>query len=334
LPCAGCAVAAAIRAGDPADLGQEGRGLKIGAAILVSMLMLLTPAAARAETGVSSAGGVAAVAPIAASLDKVLAARTGARRSADLEVYRWDLFPDILVVDTNDFHTQDRMFTRLAYFVEKKGFRGRLLTNAFLAGRHGWNAHDYGADGLASFFNAASTTAFPLNPEENALKSLALQEGIIIPDGEGVAPGRGGVLSLSRSSSAIERRYLLTHESFHGIFFSSPEYREFCFQLWDSLLPDERQFYLAFLDSLGYDSSDRFLAVNEFQAYLMQQPLQYAASWFERFLARFAQPGTAGAVAPARLVAAAEELDGFLRSRYGVRAGETLRPAGRAARAQ
>jgi hypothetical protein len=291
---------------------------------MVSVLVLFSPAAARAESASSPADGAIFSDPISASLDRVVTAPSASWRSALLEVYRWDLFPDILVIDTPDFHIQDRLFTRLAYFVEKKGFRGKLLSNVRLAGRHGWNAHDYGPDGLASFFNAASDKAFLLNPEELALKSLALREGILVPDGERVAPGKGGVLSFSRSSSAIERRYLLTHESFHGIFFSSAEYREFCFRLWDSLPPEERRFYLGFLDSLGYDSEDRYLAVNEFQAYLMQQPLEYAPSYFERFLALFAEPGAPGAVEPARLVASARALDGYLRSRFGVQAGGTV----------
>ena len=127
-------------------------------------------------------------------------------------------------------------------------------------------------------------------------------------------PGRGAVLSISRSSSAIERRYLLTHESFHGVFFSSLEYREFCFRLWDSLPEAERQFYSSFLDSLGYDSDDRLLSVNEFQAYLMQQPLKYAASFFERFLTRFAEQETHGGVKASSLVATAKALDAFLHS--------------------
>jgi hypothetical protein len=137
-------------------------------------------------------------------------------------------------------------------------------------------------------------------------------------------PGRGAVLSISRSSSAIERRYLLTHESFHGVFFSSLEYREFCFGLWDSLPEVERQFYRDFLDSLGYDSNDRLLAVNEFQAYLMQQPLKFAASYFERFLARFADQEAHGTFKTARLLETAEELDTFLHSNLGLRAGETV----------
>jgi hypothetical protein len=260
--------------------------------------------------------------PVSADLDTVLKAPVGAWRSPLLEAYRWDRFPDVIILDTVDFRVQDRIFTRLAYFIEKKGFRGRLMTNTQLSGRHGWNAHDYGPDGLASFFNAAADAGFTLNPEEKELETFALQEGMLVPDGQHVAPGSGGVLSISRASSDIERRYLLTHESFHGIFFSSPEYREFCFRLWDSLPVAERRFYTGFLDSIGYDSGDRFLAVNEFQAYLMQQPLQYAASYFKRFFARFGEPGPNGGVEAGRLAATAEELDRFLSDRFGIRAGE------------
>jgi len=294
--------------------------------VTVITLVLLTSAEVCAETGTSFTDGEAFDEPITAALDRVLRTSVATWRSPLLEVFRWDLFPDILIIDIVDFHFQDRTFMRLAYFLEKKGFRGRLMTNAQLAGRHGWNAHDYGPSALASFFNAVTEKSFPLNPEEKALKTLALREGIIVPGGEHVAPGRGGVLSISRSSSDIERRYLLTHESFHGIFFASPEYREFCFRLWDSLPPEERRFYRTFLDSLGYDGDDRFLAVNEFQAYLMQQPLEYAISYFERFLARFGAPGTDGAVEATRLAATAKELDGFLRLNFGLQAGQTVRP--------
>ena len=277
--------------------------------ILVVVLTLLASAEARAD-------GVR-IDPISADLDTVVKTPVSSWRSPQLEVYRWDRFPDMLVIDSASFHVQDRMFTRLAYFLEKRGFRGKLMTNVQLTGRHGWNAHDYGPDGLASFYNAASTQGFPLNPEEKALESLALRENILRADATQVLPGQGGVLAISRSSSEIERRYLLTHESFHGIFFSSPAYRDFVFTVWDSLPENERVFYKAFLASLGYDSDDEFLAVNEFQAYLMQQPLEYAASFFKRFRS---------GIDANRLTASAKELDTFLQSTFGLRAGETLTP--------
>ena len=272
------------------------------------MLTLLASAGA-------GAGGLIVGDPISAGLDTIVKTPISAWRSPQLEVYRWDKFPDILVIDSANFHFQDRMFTRLAYFLEKNGFRGKLMTNAQLAGRHGWNAHDYGPEGLASFFNTASERGFPLNPEETALESLALQENVLRADAGRMVPGQGGVLAISRSSSEIERKYLLTHESFHGIFFSSAAYRDFVFTLWDSLPENERGFYKAFLASLGYDSDDQFLAVNEFQAYLMQQPLEYAASFFKRFRI---------GIDANRLAATALELDTWLQAAFGLHAGETL----------
>jgi hypothetical protein len=300
--------------------------------LFVLVLVLLIPVFARADEKRSLARGQSIEDPLTTGLDQVLRTSPAVWRSPLLEAFRWDLFPDIVVIDTVDFHVQDRMFTRLAYFVEKKGFRGRLLTNTQLAGRHGWNAHDYGPDGLASFFNAAAARGFPLNPEERSLEALALREGILVPGGKRVAPGTGGVLGISRSSTGIERRYLLTHESFHGIFFSSAQYREFCFQLWDSLPVEDRRFFTSFLDALGYDGEDRFLAVNEFQAYLMQQPLEYAPEYFQRFLARFAGQGTDASRLADSLQETAKELDGFLRSTFGLQAGGTLLAARRGAK--
>ena len=254
-----------------------------------------------------------------ASLKSFLTAKPADSRGFTL--YRWDRFPSILVLDTADFQIQDSMFSRLAHFLEKKGFRGRLLDNTALKQMHGWNAHDYGAAGLSAFFNAVQREGIILNPEEISLRDLALGEGVLSTVHDRYEPGVGGVISISQSSSLIERRLLLTHESFHGIFFASADYRLFCFKLWDSLSPQTRSFFWVFLDELGYDASYRYLAVNEFQAYLMQQPLRYAPAYFERVTERFAQrdrpPGEA-------ILRAARRLDDFLETHYGIRAGETL----------
>ncbi len=287
-------------------------------------MLVLCPAGLFAAPGVAGdpLAALPVTTPISASLGGILAPTT-VWRSPGFEVYRWDRFPDIVVIDTVGFAEQDRLFTRLAYFAEKRGYRGRLLTNATLAGRHGWNAHDYGGPALASFYSAVEASGFALNPEEIDLRRLALSQGIIVEHGDGYASGRGGVLGITRGSSTIERRLLLTHESFHGIFFSSDEYRDFCFRLWDSLPRKERSFYTTFLDSLGYDGDDEYLAVNEFQAYLMQQPLDMAASYFQRFIDRFAEEGAPVSVTAKSLVATARKLDDFLGAAFDLHAGET-----------
>ena len=268
------------------------------------------------------AAGLAGAAPVTASLKTILAAPPADQDASSFSLYRWDLFPSILIVDTPDYGFQDRMFSRLAFFLEKRGFRGRLLDNQALEKLHGWNAHDYGPQGLASFFNAAERVGAALNPEELTLEEIAVDQGILTMARDQLAPGTGGILSISRSSSIYERRLLLTHESFHGIFFASAEYRNFCFSLWGSVSPETRAFFRGFLDELGYDADYRYLCVNEFQAYLMQQPLRYAPEYFRRVTRRF--EGKRGSVPVAGMLEAARRLNAFLESRYGIHAGGTV----------
>ncbi len=268
--------------------------------------------------------------PASASLQAILMSPAAGQDAAGFNLYRWDRFPSILVIDTPNYGFQDRMFSRLAFFLEKRGFRGRLLDNQALESLHGWNAHDYGPEGVASFFNAAELTGFTLNPEEITLRDIALDHGILALVRDRYEPGKGGILSISRSSSEIERRLLLTHESFHGIFFASPAYRDFCFQLWDSLTPGTKAFFRRFLDELGYDADYHYLCVNEFQAYLMQQPIRYAPEYFERVIKRFG--GASARVPVSPMLEAAHRLDAFLYSRFGIHAGRTVEPL-RAARA-
>jgi hypothetical protein len=286
---------------------------------MIVALFLLAPALVSPAVPVGSFP-----APLTASLERVLTAPRSAWRETTFELYRWDLFPDILILDTADFSVQDRMFTRLAYFLEKRGWRGKLMGNAWLAGRHGWNAHDYGSEGLAAFFSSALESRFPLNPEEESVRQLSLDQGIIVGARGRYGPGTGGVLCISRSSSATERRLLLAHESFHGIFFSSSAYRNFCVRLWDSLPGIEKDFYTSFLGSLGYDTADPTLVVNEFQAYLMQQPLRYAASYFARFTHLMEENGSSPGMDPGQLVEDARTLDEFLQPRFGFGAGGPL----------
>ncbi|MDR2370060.1 MAG: hypothetical protein LBD71_01155, partial [Treponema sp.] len=81
--------------------------------------------------------------PVSADPAVILAYPQEAWRDARYEIFRWEAFPSILVFDTADYGVQDRLLKRLAFFVEKAGFRGRLAPDSEIAGLHGWNAHDY-----------------------------------------------------------------------------------------------------------------------------------------------------------------------------------------------
>jgi len=201
-------------------------------------------------------------------------------RNSGYEVFRWDRFPSLLIFDYANHAVQNRMLTRLAFFVEKAGYRGRILTNAQLAGLHGWNAHDYKAEDLARFFGIARETNFPLLEEERELERILLNEGIIREEAGGIAAGRGGILSISRESPDYLRNRFMAHEGFHGIFFIDEDFRNFTRNRWERLSAPAKRFITSYFDYLQYDTNDEYLLVNEFMSYILQQSVSQARYYF------------------------------------------------------
>ena len=204
-------------------------------------------------------------------------------RQSEYEVFEWDRYDRILFFDIKDYDIQDNFFRRLAFYVEKRGYKGRLWSNEVLEGKHGYNAHDYSSESLASFFNKASEEDFKLNEEEELLKKILLANGLLIPDGKLVKANGGGLVSISRQSDAFTRSKLLAHEAWHTLFFRDEAFRNFVAAVYYTFDPDSRQFLLDFFESqsgLGYDIEDEFLMHNEFMAYLLQQPLKDVSEYF------------------------------------------------------
>ncbi|MDA8427612.1 MAG: hypothetical protein M0Z80_15915, partial [Treponema sp.] len=202
---------------------------------------------------------------------------------ADFDLYRWDRFPSVLVFDFRDYAAQDRYLKRMAYFIEKIGYRGTLLTDAQMAGLHGWNAHDYRPEDLASFFEAAARKKnFALDKEELALRDILLAHGVIVDKGGAYLAGRGAIISISRESPSYLRTQFIVHESTHAIFFLDPAYRRFVRSLWASIGADERWFWFTYFKWAGYDIGSDYLMANEFQAYLLQQPVSRVEEYFSK----------------------------------------------------
>lgn len=222
--------------------------------------------------------------PIPADMGTILRYRQQAWRRSDWELFSWNLFPSILVFDFKDYQTQAAFLKRLAFFVEKKGTAGTLLSNRDLEPLHGWNAHDYRATDLADFFQTAQEQNFPLNPEEQLLRRILLEQGVIRrADGE-FRSGAGGFISLSRESSTRLRYLFATHEGYHGLYFASAEYRQAVHRVWTALSEDEQQFWKHFLEWRHYNTEDVYLLENEFQAYLMQQHRSYVDTYFKEYI--------------------------------------------------
>ncbi|MDR0553725.1 MAG: hypothetical protein LBG76_02850 [Treponema sp.] len=218
--------------------------------------------------------------PIPADPGLVLSYPQDTWRDRRYEVFRWPRFPAILIFDTADYAVQERLFKRLAFFIEKAGYRGRLLTDKEMEGLHGWNAHDYRGEDLARFFEAARLSSFPLSPEERELEAVLLGSGILRQEGETLRAGEGAVVSISRESSAASRSLFMIHEGFHGIFFIDEDFNHFCRARWEKLNPQAKRFLLSFFDYQHYDIKDSYLVVNEFMAYCLQQPVSQAGWYF------------------------------------------------------
>lgn len=218
--------------------------------------------------------------PIPVQLSDILSFAPDKWRGKDYELFSWNRYPSVLIMDTADYGVQSRFFKRLAFFVEKEGFIGKILSNSFLEGRHGWNAHDYRAVDLAYFFQRTRDSRFSLNREEEILREILLTNGIIQKKGGTYVPGSGAIISISQESSSYLRRKFLIHESFHGLFFVNAEYESRLFDVWNDLSETEKKLWKQFFGWMGYNSSDSYLMVNEFQAYLLQQPIEEAEAYF------------------------------------------------------
>jgi hypothetical protein len=250
--------------------------------------------------------------PIPADPGLILAWDRASWRRPDFELFSWASFPHVLILDTSDYRVQDRFFKRLAFFVEKAGFAGSIPAWAALEGRHGYNAHDYRASDLARFFTTARAEGVELLPEEQTLQRILLDEGIIEQKSAGFEAGSGAVLSISRSSSAALRELLITHECFHGVYFSLPSFQTACERAWRTLSEVERRVWREFLAMKEYNTDDPGLVVNEFQSYLFQQPREGVMGFQALTLGRLRVRSSGDAALVARFLA--ERPDSLLAS--------------------
>lgn len=280
------------------------------------------------------AGQVGSTAPIPADLGAMLAYNPKWWRQKDYELFSWSLIPSVIVMEFRSYSVQARYMKRIAYFVEKEGYAGRLWTNAQLAGLIGWNAHDYRPRDLARFFTLAAKEHFALNSEEKHLETILLANGVVRREGGSYGAGKGAILTFAHVGSYWLRSLLLTHESFHGIFFTHPDYRRAVLSIWNHTSRDEQELFRnVFLAYEGYDIGDIYLVRNEFQAYLMEQPVAATQSYFDAALTHRMKRMSVGDASPLRRYfeahpemfrRSAEEVQRAVEKAAGVKAGEDV----------
>lgn len=208
-------------------------------------------------------------------------------RIGDFEFYNWSLDENVFLFDFADYKIQNEFFTRLAFFVEKTGYKGTLVSDYFVENKKSYNAHDYKADDLARFFNEVKKQNFKLNNRELLLKSLLLQNKIIYVLDDGTygcdMKNMKCVISISRESYPATRLSLMAHEAWHGLYFSQEHFRNFVEKRFNSFDKRSLDFLIGYWQSqpsLSYDKTDDYLMKNEFMSYILQHRSNYIRGYY------------------------------------------------------
>ncbi|EPF31268.1 hypothetical protein HMPREF9194_01611 [Treponema maltophilum ATCC 51939] len=251
-------------------------------------------------------------------------------RNKNFEFFSWEQFPSVLIFDFVDYNVQNAFLKRLAFFVEKKGFIGKLLTDAQMASSHGFNAHDYRAESLAAFFDKAEKEHFALNESELLLRDILFANGVILRSASGITAGRGAVVSISRESPRFLRERLLVHEGLHGVYFTEESFRREVDEVFYATDPVSLRFLKRYFEvnpSLNYNTDDSYLFKNEFMAYTLQQSVGEVKNYYIDRLARIinsAEPELCAYIRDTEAAAftqAAEKMSAFLAENWGINGG-------------
>jgi len=117
------------------------------------------------------------------------------------------------------------------------------------------------------------------------------------------------------------------------VYYSLAEFRKLVERTWLELPEEQKNFWHFYFTWMGYDTADHYLLVNEFQSYLLQQPLsridsQYKTMIAERLKATY--PGRREWLDmlftryPEMFSRPARILSDYLEAAAGIRAGEVL----------
>lgn len=199
-----------------------------------------------------------------------------------LTLFRFAPNPHILVWDFPDLREQGLMLNRVAAFAEKQDLpHDRVLSDPELARAiavHGdtietyYYGHDYSAATLRQFFSAADRDHVTLDAEEERLRSLLTEQGLL------AAGSTDAIITLPRlgADALVDmsfRKTILRHELSHGEYFTVPAYAAYAAHFWrDVMDAPARVAFAKFLVEQYYDPALGDLTINETQAYLMHTP--------------------------------------------------------------
>jgi hypothetical protein len=205
-----------------------------------------------------------------------------AHQAGATTVFRFAANRRVLVLDFASMREQGLMLNRAAALMEKAGLpRDRVLRDdeldAAIAASGDtvetfYYGHDYAAEDLLRFFTLVDRDGVRLREQEEWLRRLLTQEGLLAPG------ARGALISVPAVGAAPDidarlRAGILRHELAHAEFFTNRPYADYVRQFWREGLGEEgRAVFRRYLVALSYDPKLDDLMANEMQAYLMHTP--------------------------------------------------------------
>ncbi|MDR1390136.1 MAG: hypothetical protein LBJ31_09210 [Treponema sp.] len=219
--------------------------------------------------------------PISADLGTILYYPRSRWRQKDYEVFRFNHDSRILYLVSASHAVQSEFLRRLAFFVEKRGFAGRLSPDEEIKNLRDWGAHDYRGADLARFFQKAESENFPLNAGELFLRDLLLENGIIHRTRAGITAGEGALIGFSAEITDDRLPAYFVHETIHGLYFTRSALRDAFKKTFDAYSETEKYFLRIAFDYREYNvMQDDDLLINETAAYLLQQRPRETPEYF------------------------------------------------------
>ncbi|BCR21955.1 hypothetical protein [Borrelia sp. HM] len=224
--------------------------------------------------------------PINSDLKFILNYKKSNYRRNTFELFNLISEPNIYILKFKNLKYQSLMLKRIAFFTEKKEFRGILLSNNELENKIGWRGHDYRLQDIIIFFNTAQKSNIKLNQEEIILKNLiilnklAYMENNILKIKDKSINVAFAAYPEDETILSIDQITIFMHEILHMYYFIDNDFNKAIYNFWNNNVSQEdKQVWIQFLDSKDYDTNYQYLVINEFYAYISQVPKEDIANY-------------------------------------------------------
>ncbi|UGQ16211.1 hypothetical protein [Borrelia sp. RT5S] len=224
--------------------------------------------------------------PISSDLKFIFNYKKENYRRDSFEIFNLIVKPEIYVLKFKHLKDQSLMLKRLAFFMEKKNFRGRILSNEELENKKGWAGHNYRLEDIITFFNMAKKSNTKLNKEELILRNIIINNKLAYIEDNTIKvrdKSRNIAFATYSEDATISREaqmIIFMHEILHMYFFTDANISKAISALWYKNVPQkDKRAWIKFLDSKDYDIKSNSLVINEFYAYMLQIPKEDIAEF-------------------------------------------------------